>query len=60
MKRTFRDYFTPGNMESSDNFLVEEIDQMDMNSQNLSQLSDRQILPKWAGDMKELKQNTNM
>lgn len=57
-KRTIRDYFTPDNMESQDNVLVEENDQIDMNSDNLSQLSDRQLLLKLAGDMNELKQNT--
>ena len=57
-KRTIRDYFTPDNMESQDNVLVEENDQIDMSSDNLSQLSDRQLLLKLAGDMNELKQNT--
>ena len=49
-KRTIRDYFIPDNMISSDNILVEESDQMGMDSQNLNQLSDRQILLKLAGD----------
>ena len=57
-KRTIRDYFTPDNIESSENVLEEENHQLDMNSENLSQLSDRQLLLKLAGDMNELKQNT--